>query len=63
MKNVVLLEMSSKLYEIVSENSENLITYIHLLFQHSKVAALEVLQGDVKYISKETFLKTYYFIL
>ena len=28
--------------------------------QHNKVIALEVLQDDVKYISKETFYKTYF---
>ena len=30
-----------------------MITYS--LFQHSKITALEVLQDDVKYLSKETF--------
>ena len=43
-----------KLYE--SENSENLARWSlsYSLFQHSKVTALEVLQDDGKYISKET---------
>ena len=46
---------SWKLYE--SENSENLARWSlsYSLFQHNKVTALEVLQDDVKYISKETF--------
>ena len=30
-----------------------MITYS--LFQHSKITALEILQDDVKYLSKETF--------
>ena len=49
-----------KLYE--SENSENLARWSlsYSLFQHSKVTALEVLQDDGKYISKETFWKTYF---
>ena len=44
----ILERKSWKLYE--NENSEN-----YSLFQLSKVTALEVLQDDVKYISKETF--------
>ena len=43
---------SWKLYE--SENSEYLVRWSlsYSLFQHSNVTALEVLQDDVKYISK-----------
>ena len=42
------MEKSWKLYE--SENSENLDDHLHryILFQHSKVTTLEVLQDDVK---------------
>ena len=51
-----MMEKSWKFYE--SENSEHLDDHLYILFQHSNVTALEVLQGDdVKYISKETFLK------
>ena len=68
MRNVVLdgarkiletyMEKSWKFYE--SENSRFRWSLSYSLFQHSIVTALEVLQDDVKYISKETFLKTYY---
>ena len=68
MKNVVLLDGVRKILETFMLYDVKVLKTLwkwklrklrcsptYILFQHSKVTALEVLQNDVKYISKEKF--------
>ena len=65
MKNVILDGVRKILDKIIWQILKTLWNFMiaYSLLHHNKVIALEVLQYDVKYISKESSYKTYYPIL